>query len=158
MPEANQNHNEMLGALTARLDELATCLEKEFNPDHAVDALEESVGGSLASSNRHAAINEFSIADIDHLETVVRRFDRHPPALHDNQDLELYTNLIEEAQELIQVRREQIDKELKLGGREARISFEMSDQKRKQVKLFLDTAHNSLNAAGDIGRIRTKQH
>lgn len=156
--QPNQNKGlEMLGAITARLDELATCPENQFDADHAVDAIEESIGGSLASTTRRAAINDFTIEDIDHLETVVNRFDQSPPAMNDNEDLELFTDLIAEARLLIETRREQIAMEQKVGGRSARINIEMADARKRQQHLFIDTAQNPLNAAGDLDRIRTKR-
>jgi len=157
----NQPHqtdgHEMLGALTARLDELASCPEAQFDAEHAVDAIEESIGGSLASTTHRAAINDFTVEDIDHLETVVQRFDQNPPAVRDNEDLELYTDMVAEAESLIATRREQIEKESRLGGRSARLDAELAEARDKQRRIFIDTAHNPLNAAGDLDRMRTKK-
>lgn len=148
------NQNDMLGKVTARLEELATCPEAEFNPEYAVNAIEEAIGGSLASKTHRAAINDFTTAEINHLEKVVKRFDQNPPAVRDNEDLELYTDMVAEAELVIATRREQIEKEMKLGGRTARINVELADARNKQQKIFIDAAHNPLNAAGDLDRMR----
>lgn len=157
MAETLQNGNEMLGDLQARLTELATCSEGEFNADHAMNAIEEAVGGSLASATHRAAIVDFSSHDVDHLERVVNRFDQNPPVVTGNADLDLYANLVEEAQMLIPIRREQIEREMRFGGRNARIDAEMAEQLGKQRQLFLDSSHNTLNAAGDLSRIRARR-
>ncbi len=157
MAEATHNEHEALGTLTARLDDLATCAESSFNPDFAVDAIEDAIGGSMASDTHRAAIVDFSSEDIAHLEEVVKRFDRNPPALNDNADLELYADMIGEAEMLIGLRKQQIADEARLGGRTARINMEMSQQQAAQRRIFLDSAHNTLNAAGDLGRKRTKK-
>ncbi len=150
------NQNEVLGSLTARLEELSHCPDNQFDAFQAADAIEEAVGGSLASKTKRAAIIDFTTQDIDHLETVVAKFNKNPPEAKDDQDLELYIDLIDEARQIIEVRREQIVKETALGGREARIKAELKGQRARQEELFVATSQNGLNAAGDVDKKRRR--
>ena len=155
---ANQPHtHEVVDSLTARIEELATCPESAFNADEAINVLEEADGGSLASKVHTAGLIDFTPKQLDQFEIVVRRFDNNPPPVNDNDDLELYTDLVSEAQELIALRRAQIKAEMQHGGRQARIEFEMGKQHQLQQNLFLDMAHNSLNAEADLQHAKKRR-
>ncbi len=152
MDALHQKDHEPVNTLAARVNDLATCPESSFDPELAMNVLDDAIGGSLASETRRAGIVDFSSEELDHLEEVVRRFDSRPPAMNDTADLELYTNMIEEAEMLIGIRRDQLTKEAQYGSREARIKHEMQEQQGKQQRLFLESSRNTLNAAGDLSR------
>lgn len=154
----NPNGREVLGSLPARLDELAHCPEEQFNPDEAANAIEEAVGGSLMSDDHRAAALDFRAEDLAALGVVVRRLEANPFEMKDNNDLELYADLIENAHFTIDAYRKKIEQEKDLGGPEARINWEMSRQQKLQRKLFLQGAgNNTLNAEADLRALTKKK-
>lgn len=108
MKNTTPNDSEKLSGLTARIKD--TVQSSSFDQYVAFELIEEACGGSLASREGKAPMVTFNREALEDLRELVNRLNMNidPATIKDDQDMDLYTEMIDTAENLISARDAQL--------------------------------------------------